>query len=143
MSVWYVCVMFRREGHDDIPCMDQRSQDEGFTLVELLVVILIIGFLAAIAIPTFLHQRQRSYEATMESDLHAAIIAENAYGDGHGGFVDDLATEGYRTSRDVTPVHVKLVGESFVACVKHTAAPDWLVYDGASGDTSSSASDCA
>lgn len=45
-----------------------RSED-GFTLVELLVVILVIGILSAIAVPVFLNQRNKAAEASVKSDL--------------------------------------------------------------------------
>ena len=126
--------------------MSDTSRDEGFTMVELLMVMLIIGILATIALPTFLHTRQNAYGSAMKSDLRSAVTAENAYLTDHPGYttqVDDLAAEGYRASKDVTPVHVRLVGATFVACVKHADVPDWLVYDGNDGSTSTSASDCA
>lgn len=44
-------------------------KDGGFSLVELLVVIIIIGILAAIAIPVFLNQRTKSYEGGLQTDL--------------------------------------------------------------------------
>ena len=58
---------------------ERRSADDGFSLVELLVVMIIIGILAAIAIPIFLSQKQKGYDAQAKSDLHAAAIAEETY----------------------------------------------------------------
>src|SRR3954469_17917344 len=50
-------------------CRAATADEQGFTLIELLVVIVIIGILVAIAIPVFLNQRHKAYDASIKSDL--------------------------------------------------------------------------
>ena len=52
-----------------------KSEEEGFTLIELMVVVLIIAILIAIAIPTFLGARQRANNRAAQSSLRNALTA--------------------------------------------------------------------
>jgi type IV pilus assembly protein PilA len=47
----------------------------GFTLVELLVIVLMVGILAMIALPTFLGQRDKGYDVDAKTMVHTALVA--------------------------------------------------------------------
>src|ERR671928_2210324 len=53
-----------------------NNDEKGFTLIELMVVVLIIAILIAIAIPTFLGARQRAQDRAAQSDLRNGLTAE-------------------------------------------------------------------
>ena len=87
--------------------LNKMKDQKGFTLIELMIVIAIIGILAAIAIPQFSAYRKRSYNAASQADLRNAATAQEAY------FVDNQiystliaeligASYGLYTSQNVT-----------------------------------------
>ena len=82
-----------------------RRKEKGFTLIELMIVIAIIGILAAIAIPQFTAYRQRGYNAAMQSDLRNAATAQEAYYSDSLSYTQqttDLTARGFTPSPNVT-----------------------------------------
>jgi general secretion pathway protein G len=57
----------------------KRQQSAGFTLIELMIVMMIIGILAVIAIPRFKSSIQRAKEAVLKEDLHTMRDAIDSY----------------------------------------------------------------
>lgn len=60
-------------------CGSPSAVEGGFTLIELVVTVGIIGVLAAIALQSFAQYRDRAYDARAVHDLGNAVIAEEAY----------------------------------------------------------------
>ena len=56
-----------------------KNDSKGFTLIELLIVIVIIGLLVAIVVPKFANGKERAIIATMRSDLHNLLGAQEGY----------------------------------------------------------------
>ena len=84
-----------------------RKQDAGFTLIELAIVMLIIGVLMTVAIPSYIGAIKQAREAVLKEDLHVLRNAIDSYtADKQKGpqSLDDLIQDGYLKSIPEDPM---------------------------------------
>lgn len=115
-------------------------------MIEILVVILIIGILAAIAIPVFLNQRQTANDAAVESAVHDASIAVNTLFTNNPNAVRADVAEMEKLMKKSPDVRLTITGNHNAFCVegahrngkKYIVEGTWrklLVYSSSRGAT--------
>lgn len=79
----------------------RRYNRAGFTFIELLVVMVVMGVLAGIGVPRIRNMKERSYQAMLRSDLGALRTAEEAYYSENQRYATDLTSLEFRLSSNV------------------------------------------
>ena len=113
------------------------SSNQGFTLLELIVVIAVLGILAAIAIQQFQLHRARAIDASMRSDLKNVALAMESY---YGEFLTYPATEsaivmvGYRKTSGVTlTINVPTPSTFSVTAARPNGSQPSFTFDSSTG----------
>ena len=94
----------------------RSHRSRGFTLVEVLIVIAIIGLLAVIAIPQFISYRSQAVDAQLKSDLRNAAVAVEGYFTKRSVYpssIDDIQGFGFQPTTGVTVTLVVVTPSSF------------------------------
>ena len=102
-----------------------KQPSRGFTLIEVLIVIVIIGILAAIAIPKYTKTKEKAYFATMRTDLRNLETGQEAYhqlaGAYYGGPIPAPGSD-LQASTGVTITIVEATATGWAATATHTSA---------------------
>jgi type IV pilus assembly protein PilA len=94
------------------------GREDGFSLIELLVVVLIIGVLAAIAIPSFVGQKDKATDAQAKELARTAQTAAEAIGTDHNGHYDNVTVKELKQDEPSIPVAVSAT-EAYLSSTTH------------------------
>ena len=97
---------------------------KGFTIVELLTVMLLIGALSSMAVPRFREYKTRALIATMQSDLGNLKIAQESYWAEHLRYATDTSSLELRISHNVAiSITSRDVSGGYIATATHPNVP--------------------
>lgn len=100
----------------------RRAPRAGFTLIELLVALVIVGLLAAFAIPRFANTTGKANLANVKSDLHNLVSAQESYFNERQAYASTLALLNVRGSPGVDLTIVSAAPTGWSAQAVHPAA---------------------
>jgi len=122
-----------------------ETDEDGFSLIELLVVIIIIGILAAIAVPLFIRQKEKAIQASMRSDLrNAASFMETYYLDSQSYPTSaSQLSSGLSFSKNTTITVVPESGNTFCLKATNTGTSAFAAYDSDKGGLLKLNTDCS
>ena len=115
--------------------MSSNSKRRGFTLVELLIVVVIIGIIAAIAIPKFQNTKGKAFAASLKSDLKNLSSSQEDYFYYNEQYSPALGSLNFEPSPGVVLTIVEANGTGWSAKTTHPAAAPLtcaVYYGGAS-----------
>ena len=99
-----------------------RRKETGFTLIELMIVVAIIGILAAIAIPNFMNYQCKAKQSEAKSNLGNIRTAEEAYYAEKNSYAEELSDVGFSPKGAAYYSYwVKTAADAFTANAKATA----------------------
>jgi len=113
--------------------LQNNKKEQGFTLIELMIVVAIIGILAAIAIPQFSAYRAKAFNAAAESDLRNVMTAEEAYFASNQTYTTSQTRLGNTTSQNVTLTIGSATATNYTGTARHASGNKTYTVTGSVG----------